>query len=550
MRRLAPFALAALLALSLLPGLAAVDALDGREARDLVTAYESTDRREWLTPIYAHAPLYEKPIAAYVLEILARRLLARLVPGVPADVLDVACSRCVRALAAALLAFVVAGIGRRAFGARAGWLAGGVFASMLGLPLAARADGGQVVATLCAWAGSGRLLDVLAGRARDADAALAAGWLALGAAAAAAGPLPALWPLAGFGLYFALARDHGGWRALRPLAGLAIVAGVALPWYGAMTALHGRAFLAHVAWYPYATGVRGGWLAGPALALTFVIVASLPWTPVFGAALNDGAARLRGARAMPPGVADPDHAAHVVLALQCAAAVPIALYPGPPLTAALPALPAVALLVGRFADRVLAGDADPRLLSIAAWLLAPVGTAIALLGAALSLQLPDAAAALRLLAAVTLVTACAPAIALHAPVRDRARARRFALALFALPVALGAPLLYTRALPALEPWLNAHAVADAMQRVSPPRAPLVVFEPPPPSLRATLARNFVSRPGLDAPLADAVARDGEVYVAFRPAHESLAARTSPVPLEILLRTPTLVLARIHVRAPR
>ena len=54
---------------------------------------------------------------------------------------------------------------------------------------------------------------------------------------------------------------------------------------------------------------------------------------------------------------------------------------------------------------------------------------------------------------------------------DLRGAKRVAVALFALPAALGAPLLHVRVLPALEPWLNAHAVSDAMQRVSPPRAP-------------------------------------------------------------------------------
>ena len=124
------------------------------------------------------------------------------------------------------------------------------------------------------------------------------------------------------------------------------------------------------------------------------------------------------------------------------------------------------------------------------------------------------------------------------------------VALFALPAALGAPILHTCVLPALEPWLNARAVAEAMERLSPPFAPLVVFEPPPPSLRQSLARNFVARSRVLPGDADVTARDGFVYVAYRPANER-AARAALAPFaaepEVLARTPVLVLVR--VRAP-
>src|SRR5258705_8240913 len=100
MRRLLPLALVALLALTLLPGLAAVDALDEREARDLVTAYESTERREWLSPVYAHEPFFEKPLPGYAPDVLARRFIARLWPDADERMLDVAISRAVRALLA------------------------------------------------------------------------------------------------------------------------------------------------------------------------------------------------------------------------------------------------------------------------------------------------------------------------------------------------------------------------------------------------------------------------------------------------------------------
>jgi 4-amino-4-deoxy-L-arabinose transferase-like glycosyltransferase len=542
-RRLLPLALVALLVLTLLPGLAAVDALDAREPRDLATAFESTNRREWLSPIYAYEPFFEKPLPGYAPEVLTRRLLVRLLPGAERAMTDVAVSRFVRALLAAALAFGVTAIGTRAFGARSGWLAGCVMASSLALPLAARADGVQVYATLLAWLGLGQWIALLTGRARVPNASLMLGWLALGGVAMTGGLLPALWPLAGLGLYFSLARHHAGWRALDPWLGALVIAGACLPWYGLMTAIHGTAFLTRMPWFPYASGVRGSWLAGAPLALSFAVVSSFPWTPLLAGALADAALRLRHAagRPAPALPLDTEHVEHLLLALALAAALPVALYPGPPLTAALPALPAVALLVGRFADRVLDARLPASALTHAVRWLAVIGTAFALAGLALASRLPGVATPLRLFSVVMFLAAWTPLLA------DLRGAKRLAVALFALPAALGAPLLHVRVLPALEPWLNAHAVADAMQRVSPPRAPLVVFDPPPPSLRAALRRNFVSRPIVTRRDPDVIARDGFVYAAFRPESEA-RARAALAPLgaapEVLARTPVLVLVRV------
>jgi len=241
---------------------------------------------------------------------------------------------------------------------------------------------------------------------------------------------------------------------------------------------------------------------------------------------------------------DTEHVEHLLLALALAGALPVAFYPGPPLTAALPVLPAVALIIGRFVDRVLDRQLPASALTHAARWLAVLGSAFALAGLALASQLPSAAAALKLVSVATFLSAWAPLLA------DMRGARRVAVALFALPAALGAPIVHVRVLPALEPWLNARAVAEAMQRTSPPRAPLVVFDPPPPSLRASLHRNFVMRSTIAPADADVTARDGFVYAAYRPAGES-RARAALAPLgtapEVLARTPVLVLVRVRAR---
>ena len=320
MRRLLPFALAALLFLTLIPGIAAIEATDWREARDAEVIRESTSGKEWLTPLYAREALFEKPLPGYAHEVIAQRLLRRLVHTDPEHLTDVATSRAVRAVLAAVLALLVGVVGTRAFGARAGWLAACALASTVGLPLAARADGGQLLATLCSWLGVASFLSVLQARARSADWACFLGWLALGAAALTGGPLSALWPMGGFALYFSLTRSRGAWRDIRPGWGALVVIGLMLPWYGVLYALHGTEFLKHVPWFPYAIETRGHVLAGALSALSYTLVLGFPWTPLLGASLRDAIARLRWPRAeRRHGLADPGHASGLLLALLIAA---------------------------------------------------------------------------------------------------------------------------------------------------------------------------------------------------------------------------------------
>ncbi|MEO5989706.1 MAG: hypothetical protein ABIU54_12940 [Candidatus Eisenbacteria bacterium] len=539
MRRLLPLVLLALLAITLLPGLAAVDALDWREARDAEVARATSGSLEWVAPLYANEPWFEKPLFGYTHELVATRLLRWLAPGAPNELTEAAVSRAVRAAIAAALALLTASIGARCFGMRGGWLGGCALASMLGLPLATRSDGAQLLATLLAWLGIGALLDVVRGRAAFPNLTRLFAYLAFGLAFVTAGPMPALWPLLGFAFYFALARRQVGWREVRPLGGIAIIAGVALPWYGVMTALFGGQFLARVPWFPYAAETRGAWFTGPLLALSFTAVLSFPWASLLGASLRDAAMRLRFTRPVgAPDATDADHTSHLVLALMFAAVVPVALYPGPPLTAALPALPAMALLCGRFLDRVLEGDAHPSHLTAATRLAALMGTAAALLGLTLASQLREAAPSLRLLSAALFLACWAPLLA------DLRGARRLAAALFMLPMLVTSPILFTRVMPQLEPWLNTREVVMALNHTAPPNATVLMPEEPPPSFRLLAHRNLVVTSALGPAAATLAARDGRVYVVFRPAREREVVKALREPVEILLRSPSLVLARV------
>src|SRR5262249_23737731 len=121
-------------------------------------------------------------------------------------------------------------------------------------------------------------------------------------------------------------------------------------------------------------------------------------------------------------------------------------------------------------------------------------------------------------------------------------------AFMAALVALGTPLVALRTLPALHDRLSASAVASAMNQVSAPNTPLMVVERPPASLRARLERRIGFPLHLAPALRDLRGQDGWAYVAFPPRRESEVARAAaPQPLEILTRTPGLVLARVGKR---
>ena len=275
--RLAPLILLALCVAVLFMGLTSIGAIDQREARDLQVARELVAAREALTPVLGHETLFEKPLVAYAPDAVAVLLVSK------TPVVD---SRLWRALAATMLVVLTVSIGAQHFGWRAGWCAGGVLATSLAVPLAARTDGTQLLASLLGWIGAAGLADALFGRAAGRDARLVVTYGALAAALVATGLLPALWPLGALALYLALARLEGGWRLAQPLPGLVLMIGLAVPWYGAMAERHGGDFLAHAPFFPYALESRAGWYLGPLLAVSYIVVGFFPWAALLPAALQ------------------------------------------------------------------------------------------------------------------------------------------------------------------------------------------------------------------------------------------------------------------------
>ena len=544
--RVAPFILATLCVLVLFLGLDRVGVLDEREARDAQVARELIRRREVLTPLYGAQPLYEKPTPAYALEALAYRHE----PGSPLR------SRQVRAGLALLLVLITGVAGARHFGPRAGVFAAGVLATTVALPMAARNDGTQVLGSLLAWVGCAGLADVVFGRARGRDLRLVVTYGALAAALVCAGPLTALWPLAGLALYLALARDREDWRRAHPFVGLALMLVVALPWYGAMIARHGADFLAHAPFFPYAVGPPMPWFAGVVYAIPLLVAGSFPWCALLPDAMVHAATWWRGRLPLlrigstGPQLAGvtalqrerrEEGAAHFFVACLLAALAPIVLYPARPLTAALPAVPAAALLCGRLLDHLF--EDPPRLaqaLTRSTLTLAVTGSVASLTFVALATRVSDAAAELRLLGAAMLLASWAPFLA------DLLRRRRLAALLIGLPVAAGMPIVSLQVLPAMEDWLNTRAASQALELAAPSGAPLALVGEPPPSLRFYAGRDLVPVIPRPEELRGHRAADGMTYLAFAPAREREVARAAQTPLEILTRTPTLVLARVRV----
>ena len=543
--RYAPFVLATLCVLVLFLGLDRVGVLDEREARDAEVARESIQRREVLTPRYGAQPLFEKPMPAYALEALAYWRQ----PDSPLR------SRQVRAGLAVLLVLITGMAGARHFGPRAGVFATGVLATSVALPLAARSDGAQLLGSLFAWIGCAGLADAVFGRARGRNLRLVVTYGALAAALTCAGPFTALWPLAGLALYLALARDREDWRRAHPLAGLALMLGVALPWYGTMIGRYGAGFLVHAPFFPYTVGPPMPWLAGVVFAIPFLVTGCFPWSALLPDAMVHAATWWRGplpllrigstGPELPPAAAlerekREEGAAHFFIACLMAALVPILFYPSRPLTAALPAVPAAAILCGRLLDHLFE---DPRRLAQAltrsALTLAVAGSVAAFTFVALAARVRDAAPELRLLGAALLLACWAPFLA------DLLRRRRLAAVLMGLPVAVGMPIVSLQVLPAMEDWLNTRTAAQALEVTAPPRAPLVLVGTPPPSLRFYARRDLVVVPPEPEALRDHRAADGATYLAFAPAREREVARSVQTPLEILARTPTLVVARVR-----
>ncbi|HVW22395.1 MAG TPA: glycosyltransferase family 39 protein [Opitutaceae bacterium] len=292
-------------------------------------AREMLALHDWLTPHLDSVPYLEKPPLHDWLTALS----------LAAGGANAFFARLPAALAAAAAAALTGDLGRRLWGRRAGWAAGAVLATSFGFFIFGRMAMPDMLFTAlvaAAFWGYGRALLEPAAPAWCARF----GGAAVGAAVMAKGLIGLVFPALATGLFVLLMRDFGLIRRLRLVSGGVLLLLLAAPWHAAVSAAHPgffqfyfvnehvSRFLGHRKLVNYAT------LPIP-LFLALTLVWFCPWSAFLPAAF----ARFRPRRSDP---------AMLFATLWAAAVVGFFLLSAARLEYyGLPALPALALIVGR-----------------------------------------------------------------------------------------------------------------------------------------------------------------------------------------------------------
>ncbi len=373
------------------------------EGRYAEVAREMVVSGDWVTPRLDGVPFLDKPPLFYWMAALGFRAFG----------VHVWTARLVPALMGALGCLLVFLAGARLHGRRAGLLAAVVLAvSPFYFGASQYVNHDLAVAV---WI-SGAVLAfavALPAEGRWRPAWFLAGCASAGLAVLTKGLVGILFPFGVAGLWALAARRWArvAWPAVAGGAGL--LAGLVLPWIAAEQAanpdfLHYFFVTQHVERF---TGTGFNNPAGPAFYLVVLAAGLLPWTPLLPAAVRRAAAAFRRDRS--------DAGADLLLLLWPALVVVFFSIPRSKIAGYVaPAVPPLALLLGRWWDQVLPGAGDPPpSLRASGWLMAAVAVA---LGAAPLLParvLPPAAAAR--LAVAGLASLAAASVALAALRRRR-----------------------------------------------------------------------------------------------------------------------------------
>jgi len=227
-----PWLLVGVCAITLFAGLGTTALWEPDEPRFAEATRQMLLRHDYVTPWFNDRPRFEKPILLYWLQLPFFALFGA----------TEAAARTPAALAGLVAVLATFGIARAMVSARAGVLAGAALATTLRFVLYSRqglTDLPVTAAVACAiWAMTRALaLDDHRGR-RFACVA----WIFVAAAILLKGPVGLFAPI----VWTVWAFQSGGRAAVartRPIAGAALAGVLALPWFGVMYALHGRAFL-------------------------------------------------------------------------------------------------------------------------------------------------------------------------------------------------------------------------------------------------------------------------------------------------------------------
>jgi 4-amino-4-deoxy-L-arabinose transferase-like glycosyltransferase len=271
-----PLALAAAL---FLPGIGQRILYIGDEARYALLARAMVETGDWLVPrLGAEVHMEKSPL--FIWAIAALSLAAGKVTELTA-VLPAALSG-IAGVGATLL------LGRKLFGARAGWLSALALATAWGYFWHARMALADIMVTCFAVGAAAAFAHVvMSGESRRGPMAVCWACLALGLSAK--GPV-GLMPLIPFALFLIWEKGWRGLAALRPLMGVAIVALISAPWVLGFALASDQSYVESVVLADYVGPRLRAWdragelffAAGP------IGVGFLPWVTFLPAALRRG----------------------------------------------------------------------------------------------------------------------------------------------------------------------------------------------------------------------------------------------------------------------
>lgn len=222
--------LVAICAITFFAGLGTTALWEPDEPRFAEATRQMLERGDYLTPWFNDRPRFEKPVLLYWLQL----------PFFAALGATETAARLPSAIAALLAVLASYAIARELVSPRAGLLAAITLATTFRFVLYARQGLTDVpvaaAVTLALWAMT-RALNGKGGSAWTSTA-----WLFAGIGILLKGPVgllaPIIWSVWGY-----LDGGIAGLRRTRPLSGLAIAAAVSAPWFAAMVVMHGRAFV-------------------------------------------------------------------------------------------------------------------------------------------------------------------------------------------------------------------------------------------------------------------------------------------------------------------
>jgi 4-amino-4-deoxy-L-arabinose transferase-like glycosyltransferase len=204
---------------------------DEDEGEYAQVAVEMAHSGNFITPTLNGQPFFEKPILTFWLQ----------APLVHAFGAHAGVFRLPSALACLAWIMLLVGFGRRFFGEEAGWLAGVLCATSLGVVVSGHAGAMDGVLSLLVAAAGFDIYRAWVDQSRWAEWRVYV-WMALGLLAK--GPVAVLIPFLVSGLFYLSQRDGARWlrSLINPLGWLTFLA-IALPWYVAQYHAMGQPFL-------------------------------------------------------------------------------------------------------------------------------------------------------------------------------------------------------------------------------------------------------------------------------------------------------------------